>query len=289
MFVDAVHFALHGSIDVRDIGCDFLALLGLQVLRPARRAASTCAASDGARVDPLKLRAQEDDPPYRFETGTLNHEGIAGAGEAVEFIADLGAPSRRDDRPRRPDRPAPGRRRRHAGHRGLRAAAGGAPHRRARALPGVTHLRAAGGHPRTSTVSFTVDGIQRRRGGRALGAQGLFVWDGDFYATRLVEKLGLLRPRRPGARRPRPVQHGRRGRARRRRRRRPPDGAMTGARPAQAPTAPVAGDPRAGPPTDRATHRQALPAGLRQRRPRVLRAARRAGARARRATGCASW
>ena len=48
------------------------------------------------------------------------------------------------------------------------------------------------GSPRTSTVSFTLDGFTRRRGRRALGERGLFVWDGDFYATRLVELLGLV-------------------------------------------------------------------------------------------------
>ena len=47
------------------------------------------------------------------------------------------------------------------------------------------------GSPRTSTVSFTLDGFQAGQVCRALGARGLFTWDGDFYAQRLVELLGL--------------------------------------------------------------------------------------------------
>ena len=48
------------------------------------------------------------------------------------------------------------------------------------------------GHPRTSTVSFTVDGVNSRQVAQALGEKGLFVWAGHFYACRLVECLGLI-------------------------------------------------------------------------------------------------
>ena len=59
------------------------------------------------------------------------------------------------------------------------------------ALPGVHVYGPPAGHPRTSTVSFTVAGTKASDVARALGAKGLFVWDGDFYAVRLVERLGL--------------------------------------------------------------------------------------------------
>ena len=48
------------------------------------------------------------------------------------------------------------------------------------------------GHPRTSTVSFTIDGLNSRDVAKALGEKGLFVWDGDFFATKLVECLGIV-------------------------------------------------------------------------------------------------
>jgi selenocysteine lyase/cysteine desulfurase len=58
--------------------------------------------------------------------------------------------------------------------------------------PGVTLYGPPEGSPRTSTVSFTLDGFTAEEACRALGARGLFVWDGHFYAIRLVEALGLL-------------------------------------------------------------------------------------------------
>jgi cysteine desulfurase family protein (TIGR01976 family) len=189
MFVDAVHFALHGSIDVRDIGCDFLACSAYKFFGPhvgclyVRRAA-------GAHVDPLKLRAQEDWAPYRFETGTLNHEGIAGAGEAVEFIADLGR--------HHADDPAAVDGRRAAVVAGMQTIEACEQPLAARlieglsTLPGVRIYGPPAGHPRTSTVSFTVAGTKAPDVARSLAAKGLFVWDGDFFATRLVEKLDLV-------------------------------------------------------------------------------------------------
>jgi cysteine desulfurase family protein (TIGR01976 family) len=188
MFVDAVHFALHGSIDVRDIGCDFLVCSAYKFFGPhigclyVRRGANN-------HVEPLKLRAQEDDAPYRFETGTLNHEGIAGAGEAVEFIADLGR--------HHADDPARVAGRRDAVVAGMHAIEAYEQPLAAHliesfsALPGVRVYGPPAGHPRTSTVSFTVTGTKAPDVARALAAKGLFVWDGDFYAVRLVEKLGL--------------------------------------------------------------------------------------------------
>jgi cysteine desulfurase family protein (TIGR01976 family) len=189
LFVDAVHFALHGSIDVRDIGCDFLACSAYKFFGPhigclyVRRDASD-------RVDPLKLRAQEDHAPYRFETGTLNHEGIAGAGEAVEFIADLGR--------HHADDPVAVAGRRAAVVAGMYAIETYEQPLAARLIEGLdalTGVRIYGppaGHPRTSTVSFTIAGIKAPDVARALGAKGLFVWDGDFFATRLVERLDLV-------------------------------------------------------------------------------------------------
>jgi selenocysteine lyase/cysteine desulfurase len=60
------------------------------------------------------------------------------------------------------------------------------------AIAGVALYGPPEGSPRTSTVSFTLEGFQAGEVCRALGARGLFTWDGDFYAHRLVELLGLL-------------------------------------------------------------------------------------------------
>ena len=80
-----------------------------------------------ARLRPLKLITVEDVPPYNFETGTLNHEGMAGTVAATDFIADLGRWHEAGVSPAPegaarlagPERPAAADRRRHARRRGL--------------------------------------------------------------------------------------------------------------------------------------------------------------------------
>jgi selenocysteine lyase/cysteine desulfurase len=59
-------------------------------------------------------------------------------------------------------------------------------------VPKATLYGPPEGHPRTSTVSFTLDGYTAEQVAGYLGSRGLFVWDGHFYAIRLVERLGLL-------------------------------------------------------------------------------------------------
>jgi len=191
--VDAVHYALHGPIDVRAVGCDFLLCSAYKFFGPhvglmyARREAT-------AQVEPLRLATQTPEPPYIWETGTLNFEGLAGTTAAIDFIADLGE--------------------RHVTMVGDRLPAGLKGRRRAvvagmlagevyeqplakwlreqlAGIPGVTLYGPPEGSPRTSTVSFTLDGFLAGEAARTLGERGLFVWDGDFYAARLVELLGL--------------------------------------------------------------------------------------------------
>jgi cysteine desulfurase family protein (TIGR01976 family) len=193
--VDAVHYALHGPIDVRAVGCDFLLCSAYKFFGPhvglmfARREAT-------AQVEPLRLATQTAEPPYIWETGTLNFEGLAGTTAAIDFIADLGE--------------------RHAALVEDRLLAGLKGRRRAvvagmlagevyeqplakwlreqlAAIPGVTLYGPPEGSPRTSTVSFTLDGFLAGEAARTLGERGLFVWDGDFYAARLVELLGLAK------------------------------------------------------------------------------------------------
>ncbi|MGO8684668.1 MAG: cysteine desulfurase-like protein [Thermoleophilia bacterium] len=197
--VDAVHYALHGPIDVRAIDCDFLLCSAYKFFGPhvglmyARQDVS-------ARLRPLKLVTVEDIPPANFETGTLNHEGMAGTVAAIDFIAGLGR-RHEDGVSAVPEGAA-----RLAGFVGRRRQivagmlAGEAYEQPLAeqliagltAIAGVTVYGPPAGHARTSTVSFTLAGLTAAEVARALGAQGLFVWDGHFYALRLVERLGLL-------------------------------------------------------------------------------------------------
>lgn len=186
-YVDAVHYALHGAIDVHAIDCDLLVCspykffgphIGVLYVKP----------SAGERIRPLRLSTQEETPPCRYETGTLCHEGIAGAAEAVEFIADLGRHEAAADADL-------GRRAAViAGMDAMEAYEQPLARRLIEGLLDVPGLRIYGpppGHPRTSTVSFTLDPLPAPQIARRLGEQGLFVWDGDFYAARFVELAGL--------------------------------------------------------------------------------------------------
>lgn len=192
--VDAVHYALHGPIDVKAVGCDFLFCSAYKFFGPhvglmyARREAT-------AQVEPLRLATQHSEPPYVWETGTPNFEGLAGTTAAIDFIADIGERHVSLAGDRLPD-----------GLRGRRRAVVAgmlaceayeqplATHLRKQlaAIPGVTLYGPPEDRPRTSTVSFTLDGFLAGEAARALGDRGLFVWDGDFYAARLVELLGLV-------------------------------------------------------------------------------------------------
>jgi len=193
--VDAVHYALHGPIDVRAIGCDFLLCSAYKFFGPhigilyARRGATE-------QLEPLRLSTQEQEPPYIWETGTQNHEGMAGTTAAIDFIADLGVRNEALAGDRLPAHLSGRRRAIVAGM--LACEAYEQPlarelRRRLAAVPGLTLYGPPEGTPRTSTVAFTLDGYTPEEACRALGERAIFAWDGHFYAARLVERLGLMK------------------------------------------------------------------------------------------------
>ena len=179
IFVDAVHYAPHVLVDVATLECDFLACssykfygphLGILYGRADRLQA----------LDVPKLAPAPDTVPERLETGTQNHEGIAGAKAAVEFLASL----------------APGGTRRErlaAGFRELHSRGQDLVARLWRGLGEIGGVQLYGpppGKPRTPTVAFTVAGHPPEEVATALAERGVFVSHGDFYATTVVERLG---------------------------------------------------------------------------------------------------
>ena len=179
-FVDAVHSAAHLLPDVEALGCDFLACSAYKFYGPhvgvlfGRR----------ERVEALpipRLEPTPDEAPGRLETGTLDHEGIAGAAAAVDFLASLAEG---------PDRRA----RLEAAYRALEARGETLLARMwegLAAVPGVVLYGPPPGQPRTPTLSFTVEGIPAREVCRRLSAgHGVFCSSGDFYASTVVERLG---------------------------------------------------------------------------------------------------
>jgi cysteine desulfurase family protein (TIGR01976 family) len=189
-YLDAVHFAPHGLIDVQALGTDFLACSTYKFFGP-HQGVLYGRAEVLERLPAYKVRPAHD----RVETGTLSFESIAGAGAAIEYLASIG--ERFGDGPD----PRPGesvrRARLRAGMSAIRthemALFGRLLERleriRGARVWGITDRARFGA--RTPTVAVTLDGVAPRAAAEALGRQGITTWDGDFYARTLIERLGL--------------------------------------------------------------------------------------------------
>ncbi len=181
VFVDAVHLAPHHLVDVRAMACDYLACSAYKFYGPhvgvlyGQR--DRLAALDVPKVEPAP-----DTAPERFETGTQNHEGIAGAAAAVDFLASLAA----DAGAHRRDRLTAAFAELHVrGDAMLRRIWDGLG-----AIRGVRRYGPPPDQPRTPTLTFTVAGVSTGEVARALAARGVFASNGDFYAATVVERLG---------------------------------------------------------------------------------------------------
>src|SRR3989475_8980194 len=89
VFLDAVHYAPHGPIDVRALDCDFLACSPYKFFGP-HMGCIFGKREHLRRFHPYKVRPAPDAPPDSWETGTQVHEGLAGVGAAVDYLAELG-------------------------------------------------------------------------------------------------------------------------------------------------------------------------------------------------------
>jgi cysteine desulfurase family protein (TIGR01976 family) len=179
-FVDAVHYAPHNLVDVRAMDCDFLICSAYKFYGP--HVGILWCRRDLLKSLPFpKLIPAPDRAPDRAETGTLNHEGIAGAAAAVNFLASLAAGDTRRTRI---------------------AAALAAIHQRSaeltnqlwrglEAIDGVTLYGPPPESPRTPTIAFTVAGKPSAEVARRLAERGLFLSHGNFYAATVVNRLGL--------------------------------------------------------------------------------------------------
>jgi cysteine desulfurase family protein (TIGR01976 family) len=179
VFVDAVHYAPHVLVDVKALGCDFLACSAYKFYGP--HVGVLWGKRDLiASLDVPKLVPAPEAPPERLETGTQNHEGIIGAAAAVDYLADLG------DGAGRRDRLVSAFAQLHEQGSALFARMWGG----LCSIPGVRMYGLPPGHARTPTVSFTLDGIVSDDVARALARRAVFVSNGDFYATTVIERLG---------------------------------------------------------------------------------------------------
>ncbi len=183
-YIDAVQYAPHGPIDVQALGCDFLVCSAYKFFGPHVGVLyGKFELLD--RLPAYKVRPADDRPPYKFETGTLNHEGIAGTRAAVEYLAQLTqtGSSRRE--------------RVHAGMKAIREyeqtlgarLISGLQEIKGLKIWGITDLEQL--DRRVPTVSFTLEGSSPYQIAEYLGHHGIFVWDGNYYALAIMERLVL--------------------------------------------------------------------------------------------------
>jgi cysteine desulfurase family protein (TIGR01976 family) len=181
LIIDAVHYAPHFPLDVRALDPDFLLCSAYKFYGPH---VGILYSKPGAleRLPTSRLSVQDPAAPYRIETGTLNHAAIEGVRAAIEYIASWGTGA--NLRERIVDAMTSISAYEHglarAYHEGLRR------------IRGVT-IWGPGfeSRARAPTVSITLERHAAAAAAAALGEQGICVWDGNFYAARAVEVLGL--------------------------------------------------------------------------------------------------
>jgi cysteine desulfurase family protein (TIGR01976 family) len=181
-FVDAVHYAAHRVIDVKEMECDFLVCSPYKFYGP-HAGVLFARAEVIAALDVPKLEPAPDDIPDRVETGTQNHEGMVGSGAAVEFLASLATGATRRQRLVRAISAL------HARGDMLFAQLWNGLRR----INGVQCFGPPPERPRTPTVSFVVAGFGSAEVAQSLAQEGIFASNGNFYATTVVERLGHAR------------------------------------------------------------------------------------------------
>jgi cysteine desulfurase family protein (TIGR01976 family) len=178
-FVDAVHYAAHDVIDVKEMECDFLVCSPYKFYGP-HTGVLFSRAEVMSGLDIPKVEPASNEIPERVETGTQNHEGIVGAGAAVDFLASLASGANRREQLVR-------------AMSGLHARGESLFEELWSGLNSIKGVRCYGpppGRPRTPTVSFTVSGVPSVDVARALVQDAIFVSNGNFYASVVMERLG---------------------------------------------------------------------------------------------------
>jgi cysteine desulfurase family protein (TIGR01976 family) len=187
-FIDAVHFAPHGLIDVKELDCDFLVCSPYKFFGP-HMGTLYGKREHLERFRPFKVRPSHDEIPDRWETGTLAHELIAGIAAAVEYIAAVGRHVDPVVKTRREAlatayRATVAYERRLIAHliEGLNAIPGAH-------IYGITDPNRF--DERCSTLSIRIGEHPPNAIAEFLAGQGIFTWDGNYYALNLTERLGV--------------------------------------------------------------------------------------------------
>jgi len=187
-YIDAVHYAPHGPIDVRALDCDFLVCSTYKFFGP-HMGVLYGKREHLRRLTPYKLRANTEAIPQRWEWGTLNHECIAGIGACVDYLAELGrhvecaASTRREALL--------------AAYRAIQQHERSLAERMLRGLLAIPGLKLYGVsdparlQERCPTFAVRTPGHTPLQLATRLGERGFFTWDGNYYALNLTERLDV--------------------------------------------------------------------------------------------------
>jgi cysteine desulfurase family protein (TIGR01976 family) len=189
-YIDAVQYAPHGLIDVKALDCDFLACSSYKFFGP-HSGQLYGKRQHLERLTAYKVRPADNRPPGKWETGTQNHEGMAGVAAAVDYLARVGV--------------VYGNVRQSASRRDQLIAAWEVIHeyemglieRLIRGLQSIPGVRIYGltdrndWAQRVATVALRKSGTTPEALAQALAAENIFCWHGNFYALSISERLGV--------------------------------------------------------------------------------------------------
>jgi cysteine desulfurase family protein (TIGR01976 family) len=187
-YIDAVHYAPHGPIDVRALDCDFLACSTYKFFGP-HMGVLYGKREHLQRLQPYKVRANTNAIPNCWEWGTLNHECIAGIAACVDYLADLGRHLDSSVTTRRAALVA--------AYRSIQQHERGLAEILLHGLLEIPGLKLYGiADPaefdrRCPTFAVRIANHTPLELATGLGDRGIFTWDGNYYALNLTERLDV--------------------------------------------------------------------------------------------------
>jgi len=197
VYIDAVQYAPHGLIDVQKLDCDFLISSAYKFFGPH----SGILYGKHELLEKLyayKVRPATNELPGKFETGTQNHEGIAGVLGAIEYFEWVGKEFGDEYTADLMAKGYQGRRlelkKAMAAIHAYESQLGGALLSALQAVPGLHLHGLTDDHrleDRVATFSFRLKDMHPRKVAEKLAQEGIYVWDGNYYAINVTERLGL--------------------------------------------------------------------------------------------------
>jgi len=188
VYIDAVHYAPHGPIDVKALDCDFLVCSPYKFFGP-HMGTLYGKREHLQRFRPYKVRPCTDQWPDRWESGTQVHELIAGIGAAVEYLAELGHRADASPKTRREALVSAYRTTVPYETRLVWRLIDGLQTIPGMRIYGITDPKRSA--ERCSTLSLRIGNHNPTAIATFLGERGIFTWDGNYYALNLTERLGV--------------------------------------------------------------------------------------------------